>query len=320
MMQEAASEPIPGLSVVVPVYNSAVTLPVLARRLEPVLQSTGRAFEVILVNDGSPDDSWSAIEELAASHSWVRGVCMMRNYGQHNVLLAGMREARYDTVVTLDDDLQHPPEEIPRLLDKLREGFDVVYGTPEKRQHSLWRNAVSLCMRWALRAAMGVRVAGEVSAFRAFRTQLRDASTRFSGPHVSLDVVLAWGTTRFGSVSVRHDPRHHGTSTYTVLKLLSHAVSMVTGYSTLPLRLASLAGFGFTLFGVCVLAYVLIRYFQEGGSLPGFPFLASIIALFSGAQLFALGVIGEYLARIHFRTMDRPAYAIRSTTAGNQAR
>jgi glycosyltransferase involved in cell wall biosynthesis len=305
----------PGVSVVVPVYNSAATLPILVQRLEPALVALRIPFAVILVNDGSMDASWQVIEELAQKHGWVEGVCMMRNYGQHNALLAGLREARYETVVTMDDDLQHPPEEIHKLLAKLNDTYDVVYGTPEMKQHSLWRNVVSFTMRWTLRTAMGIQMAGDVSAFRALRTRLRDACERYHSPHVNLDVLLSWGTTRFASVDVRHDPRLHGTSTYSLGKLLSHALSMVTGFSTLPLRLASMAGFGFTLFGIGVLAYVLIRYYQEGGSLPGFPFLASVISIFSGAQLFALGVLGEYLARIHFRTMDRPVYAVRLTTA-----
>jgi glycosyltransferase involved in cell wall biosynthesis len=304
----------PGVSVVVPVYNSATTLPVLVQRLETALIALRIPFEVILVNDGSTDTSWQVIEELAQKHRWVEGMCMMRNYGQHNALLAGLREARHDTVVTMDDDLQHPPEEIHKLLEKLNQGHDVVYGTPEIKQHDIWRNVVSLIMRWTLRSTMGVSIAGDVSAFRALRTDVRKAFALYHSPHVSLDVLLSWATTRFASECVRHDQRHHGRSTYSLSKLLSHALSMVTGFSTLPLRLASMAGFGFTVFGMCVLAYVLIRYYREGGSLPGFPFLASVISLFSGAQLFALGVMGEYLARIHFRTMDRPAYAVRLTT------
>jgi len=237
----------------------------------------------------------------------------MRNYGQHNALLCGIRAAKHEIVVTLDDDLQHPPEEIPKLVHKLAEGYDVVYGIPEKRQHGLWRNLSSLVTRWTLRSTLGSKVPHDFSAFRALRTQTRDAFERYYSPFVSVDVLLTWASTRFALVKVRHDPRQLGASTYTFRRLVSHALVMMTGFSTLPLRFASLAGFGFTLFGIFVLVYVLGRYFMLGGSLPGFPFLASTIAIFSGAQLFALGVIGEYLARVHFRVMDRPVYAIRST-------
>jgi len=135
---------------------------------------------------------------------------------------------------------------------------------------------------------------------------------------VSIDVLLTWATTRFAAVTVEHHPRRVGQSAYTLRKLITHALNMMTGFSTLPLQLASLIGFGFTVFGLLVLAYVIGRFAINGGSVPGFPFLASIVAIFSGAQLFALGIIGEYLARAHFRLMDKPAYTVR-LTVGREA-
>jgi undecaprenyl-phosphate 4-deoxy-4-formamido-L-arabinose transferase len=132
---------------------------------------------------------------------------------------------------------------------------------------------------------------------------------------VSIDVLLTWATTRFCAVRVRHDPRAVGCSNYTFRKLVRLALTMVTGFSVLPLQLASFVGFAFTLFGFAVLAYVVGRYLISGTTVPGFPFLASVIAIFSGAQLFALGIIGEYLARIHSRTMEKPTYTIRETAA-----
>jgi undecaprenyl-phosphate 4-deoxy-4-formamido-L-arabinose transferase len=235
----------------------------------------------------------------------------MRNYGQHNTLLCGIRQARYEVIVTMDDDLQHPPEEIPNLLAKLAEGYDVVYGTPQQEQHGFWRDVASQVTKLALQSTMGAETARNVSAFRAFRTRLRDAFANYQGPFVSIDVLLTWGTTRFAAIPVHHDPRRVGRSNYTFVRLVTHALNMMTGFSTWPLQLASLIGFAFTLFGLGVLVYVIGRYLIEGGSIAGFPFLASIIAIFSGAQLFALGIIGEYLARMHFRMMERPAYSVR---------
>jgi undecaprenyl-phosphate 4-deoxy-4-formamido-L-arabinose transferase len=239
----------------------------------------------------------------------------MRNYGQHNALLCGIRAARFEVIVTIDDDLQNPPEEIPRLLAKLAEGCDVVYGTPLKDAHGLLRDFASRITKFALQNAMGAETARQVSAFRAFRTQLRAAFAEYRGPYASVDVLLTWGTNRFSAVTVRTDPRAFGTSNYTIRTLIAHALNMMTGFSTLPLQFASMVGFAFTFIGMAVLTYVMVRYFLNGGSVPGFPFLASIIAIFSGAQLFALGVIGEYLSRIHFRMMDRPPYAVQTTTA-----
>jgi undecaprenyl-phosphate 4-deoxy-4-formamido-L-arabinose transferase len=302
------------LSIVIPVYNSEGSLPLLIERLQPVLRGLGRPYEIILVNDGSRDRSWQAVELQAQTHPQVRGINLMRNYGQHNALLCGIRAARHDIVLTLDDDLQNPPEEIPRLLDKLAEGFDVVYGAPQMQQHGLWRNLASSITKLALQGAMGAETARKVSPFRAFRTELRQAFASYRGAFASIDVLLTWGTTRFAAIPVRHDPRRLGVSNYTFGRLVTLALNMMTGFSTWPLQLASLIGFGFTLFGIAILVYVIGRYLLLGYSVPGFPFLASVIAVFAGAQLFALGIIGEYLARMHFRMMDRPVYVIRTTT------
>ncbi len=299
-----------GLSVVVPVYNSEGSLPALIERLADVLPTLARDFEVVLVNDGSRDRSWQVVCALAEAHPWIRAFRLLRNFGQHNALLCGVRAARFDVIVTIDDDLQHPPEEIGALLAALDDGHDVVYGTPVAQQHGLLRNLASSATKMALRGAMGVETAGSVSAFRAFRTPLRAAFADYRNASVSLDVLLTWATTRFTVVRVRHEARHSGVSNYTVARLAQHALNMVTGFSTLPLRIASFVGFAFTLFGLVVLLFVIGRYVASGGSIPGFPFLASIIAIFSGAQLFALGIMGEYLARMHLRTQDRPVYVV----------
>jgi glycosyltransferase involved in cell wall biosynthesis len=299
------------LSVVTPVYNGESSVSELCRRLGEVLPCVAAQYEIILVNDGSRDRSWEVISELSSHSPAVRGLNLMRNYGQHNALLCGIRAAKYEVIVTIDDDLQHPPEEIPRLLARLDEGLDVVYGAPTEEQNGLMRALASRITRLALRAAIGSEVAKNASAYRVFRTQLREAFAGYQSPFVSIDVLLTWATTRFGAITVDFQPRHSGSSNYTFTKLVRHALDMMTGFSTAPLQLASLIGFSCTLFGIGVFLYVFARYCLEG-SVPGFPFLASIIAIFSGAQLFALGVIGEYLARMHFRTMNRPVYIIRS--------
>ena len=306
------------ISVIVPVYNSQTTLEELTARIQAVLEPLTDCFEIIFVNDCSLDESWNEITRLVEHNSHIQGLNLMRNYGQHNALLCGVRVANYDLIVTMDDDLQHPPEEIPKLLDKLADGYDVVYGIPEREQHGVWRDLASQITKIVLKNAMGTEIARNISAFRVFRTQIRDAFATYRGPFVSIDVLLTWGTTRFAALAVRHEPRRVGVSNYTIRKLIIHAFNMMTGFSTLPLRLAGLVGFAFTLFGVSILSYVVGRYFIQGSVVPGFPFLASVIAIFSGAQLFALGIIGEYLARIHFRSMERPTYTVRSTVHQKQ--
>jgi len=299
------------LSVVIPVYRSESILPELVQRLDRALKAAAEDFELILVNDCSPDRSWDVIVDLAQEYPWIRAINLMRNYGQHNALLCGIREARYDVIVTMDDDLQHPPEEIPKLLAMLAAGYDVVYGTPEQEQHGFGRDFASWITKIALQNVMGAEIARKVSAFRAFRAEVAKAFEHYEGAFVSIDVLLTWGTNRFAAVRVAHQPRQQGASGYTLRRLMTHAMNMMTGFSTVPLQIASGIGFVFTLFGLLVLTYVVARYFLHGDPVPGFPFLASIIAVFSGAQLFALGVIGEYLARIHFRSMQKPPYVIR---------
>ena len=300
-----------GLSLVVPVYRSEAILPELVKRLESALSRIASDYELVLVNDSSPDRSWDVICQVADRHRWIHPINLMRNYGQHNALLCGIRAAQYDVIVTLDDDLQHPPEEIPKLLAKLGQGFDVVYGTPEHEEHGVLRDLASLATKMALQNVMGATIARQVSAFRAFRAEVASAFSHYEGSFVSIDVLLTWGTNRFAAVPVIHEPRRQGASGYTFRKLITHAMNMMTGFTTLPLQIASLVGFVFTFFGFCVLAYVLGRYFTHGDPVPGFPFLASIVAVFSGAQLFALGIIGEYLARMHLRSLQKPPYVVR---------
>lgn len=304
-----------GLSIVIPVYRGAASLPLLLEQVAAAYDGSGTPFEVILVNDGSPDDSWKVITESAAQYPWVRGIDLLRNYGQQNALLCGVRAARYEITVTMDDDLQHPIECIPLLLAKLDKGFDVVYGTPEKLAQSPLRNFLSSTIKRATAAALGLPNLRDINAFRAFRTELRAAFEESHGSNVFLDPMLAWGTKRFTSVEVRHDRRAHGTSNYSILKLINQTLLMVTSFSTLPLRLASLLGLGFIAFGFALFLYVLVRFLIEG-SQPGFPFLASVIILFSGAQLFALGIIGEYLASIFHRMIGRPPYVVRTIAEG----
>jgi glycosyltransferase involved in cell wall biosynthesis len=297
------------VSVVVPVYNGAATLPALVDRVASALRREGVAVELVLVNDGSRDESWHVIQELAKQYSFVHGIRLMRNFGQHNALLAGVRAARYPIIVTMDADLEHLPEEIPLLLAKLDEGHDLVYGIPKRLPHTLWRNLTSRLTKRFMARIVGVEGARSISSFRAFRTDLRRAFAGYQSPAVFLDVLLSWGAARVSTVKVNYGPRRAGRSTYTFSKLLRLAMVLLTGFSTGPLRLASFVGFGFTIFGIVVLVYVVARTLLFG-SVPGFPTLASIIAIFSGAQLFALGIIGEYIAAVHSRLQERPVYVV----------
>ncbi len=301
----------PAISIVVPVYNSEQTLDELVGRLRAAI---GEPLEILLVNDGSADRSWDVVQRLAAAHPDVRGISLARNHGQHNALLCGIREARGGVFVTIDDDLQNRPEDVPALVARVRGGCDVVYGVPRQQQWGVMRNVASRVTKLVLQNAMGAKTASMVSGFRAVRTDVRDAFAGYSSIFVNLDVLLTWGAAHFDHVVVQHDPRRVGHSNYTFRRLVRHTFNMMTGFSTFPLKLATAVGFAFTLFGIAVLTYVVARFLVQGVAVPGFAFLASIIAIFSGAQLFALGIFGEYLARVFDRSTGQPSYTVRERT------
>lgn len=300
------------LSLVVPVYNSAQQIPGLVTRATTVLTNIVDKFEIILVNDGSKDESWSVIEKTAKHNTHVRGVNLGRNSGQHNALLCGIRMARFAVCVTMDDDLQFVPEEIPLLLQKLDEGYDVVYGSPRQRHHGLLRNLASQTIKLALKALIGGEIATYISPFRAFKTKLRAAFADAHGQFTLIDALLSWGTSKFAYVLVSHAEREIGQSNYTLAKLVLFAINMITGFTTIPLRISTVNGLLCVTLGIVLLLYVLVCYISNGGSVPGFPFLASVTIIFSGAQLFALGIIGEYLGRIFEKDMRRPSYVVES--------
>ncbi len=302
-------------SVVIPVYNGENTLDELVNRLASILPELFTRYEVILVNDGSQDDSLGISRTLAAQYPWLKVINLLRNFGQHNALLCGIRAAQYPIIVTMDDDLQHPPEEIHKLISEITKGSEVVYGYPQRETHGLWRNLGSQVTKLALQNTMGAETAHHVGPFRAFHTRIREAFSNYQNSYVNIDVLLTWGSARFTAIPVEHARRQAGQSNYTFMKLITHALNMVTGFSIIPLQVASLMGFSFAIFGMLVLIYVVGRFLIQGGSVPGFPFLASTIAIFSGVQLFALGIIGEYLARMHFRLLDRPPYVVGSLEA-----
>ncbi len=295
------------LSIVIPVYNSEATLSDLFHQIDARVRDLVVSYEIVAVDDGSRDGSWARLEALKGEFPQLKAIRLARNFGQHNALLCGVREASGDAVVTMDDDLQHPPEEIEKLLAKLHEGFDVVYGAPVDEQQASWRRLPSLLPKYIQAKVLGVPNANDISSFRAFWTHLRVAFAAYDGSSPIFDVLLSWGTRRFGRVTVNHKPRMEGRSNYDVWKLYQAAWLMITEFTLLPLRIVMFVGILGSIAGVIIFAFTLITYLLRG-SLPGFPFLASTIALFSSAQLLALGTLGEYLARVHLRLSGRPSY------------
>jgi glycosyltransferase involved in cell wall biosynthesis len=304
------------VSVVVPVFRSVSTLEPLVQRLTSAL--SGFRFEVILVDDGSDLPTWTEIRRLSRAFRTVRGIRLGRNSGQHSALLAGVRSANCSLIVTIDDDLQNPPEEIWKLIDKIDDQVDLVYGTPRQIAQSWWRRWASNSIRAFMGSVLGADNIRNSSSFRAFKTSLRDGFDAELGPAVSLDALLSWSTTRAVSVEVQHAKRLVGRSHFNFRKLLRFAVDTMTGYSTAPLQTVLLLGFITAFFGLGLFVWVVCRAIFLESSVPGFAFLSSIITIFSGAQLMTLGVLGEYIARMHFRVMQKPTYVVAETTERNQ--
>lgn len=295
----------------VPTYKSPTTLAELVARIGAV--NLGE-YEVIVVDDGNDDSTWSEILQLSQTDSSVIGLRLGRNYGQHSAILAGVRRAKFSQIVTLDDDLQNPPEDIPKLLAELKPGVDVVYGVSSEVRQNLFRRFTSKFTKAVFAKVLGFESAVSISSFRAFRAQLKEGFAGDLGPHVSLDALLTWSTSRFSTVEVSHHPRRVGKSNYSLGKLIRFMLDTATSYSTRPLRLATTIGFITTLFGLLLLVWVVGNAIFVGDSVPGFPFLAASIAVFSGVQLVVLGILGEYLGKIHFRAMNKPTFSVSETT------
>ena len=303
------------VSIVVPCYKSAETLPELVTRTSATmggLVESGAVtdWEMILVLDGNPDATGDVVQRLADENPRIRGVELRRNFGQHNALIAGIRDCRFDVTVTLDDDLQHPPEEIPKLLEVINNpSIDLVYAVPEDEEHSVLRSWASRVVKNSL-ALAGVPNARWVSAFRAFKTDLRDGFAVLNDPQPNLDVLLSWSTTAVVPTTVTMVKRQVGRSTYSFGQLIRHAMNMITGYGVAPLKLATWLGFSCGALGVLLLVFVLVRYAFGETTVAGYTTTVALISLFAGAQMITIGIIGEYLGRQHFRSMQKPTYLV----------
>ena len=299
------------ISVVVPVYNSALTLRTLIERLFHVLEGSGRRFELVFVDDGSRDDSWAVLSRLQSDFpDRIVAIQLMRNFGQHNALMCGFRHSRGRYIVTIDDDLQHPPEEIPKLLNGLDAGgFDLVYGCPDHRQHRAWRNLGSWLVNAAYRTMFRTKLS--ISAFRCIRRELLETIFPYSLNYTFVDGLLAWNTQRIGEVSVEHHPRLEGRTGYSLSKLCVLALNLFTNFSLLPLQFVSLVGFAAAASGLLTGAYYLVQYLRHSISVPGYASVIISVLVLGGIQLLSLGIMGEYLGRLHLNVNRRPQYTVR---------
>ena len=302
------------LSVVVPVYRSEATLSELHRRLVAALEPIEPSFEILLVEDCGGDDSWSVIQAIAAADGRVRGIQLSRNFGQHAATICGFAQARGEWIATLDDDLEQAPENLPDLYRKALVGFDLVYGVYPQRNHKTWRNATSAIARWLFDKAIP-SLNYEYTSFRVIRGSIARELQRFDSPFPFVDGYLSWLTNRCASVEVPHGARISGASNYTFRKLLTHTINIFVTFSDLPLRMASWLGLLSFLIGMGWLVFVVLRFLVGGISVSGFASIMAGILLFGGVQLLVLGVFGEYLGRMNFKSSKKPLFLVGRTTA-----
>ncbi|MBK7676805.1 MAG: glycosyltransferase [Candidatus Accumulibacter sp.] len=266
------------------------------------------------MDDDSRDDSWGVMQSLTEIYDkHLVSVQLMRNYGQHNTLMCGLGLARGAYVVTMDDDLQNPPKEIPKMLDHIRlEGLDLVYGCPDNRSHAAWRN-LGASVVWRFYRTV-FRNPVTPTPFRIMRRQLARSVLFYELNFTYLDGLLAWCTSRIGSVTVEHHARSQGRSGYSVSKLLGLALNLYTNFSLIPLQAVSALGFATASTGFLVGLYYLVQFLISNIVVPGYASTIIAILLLGGAQLLALGVIGEYLGRLHLNVNRKPQYVIRQVT------
>ncbi len=299
------------VSLVIPVYRSRETLEPLMQRIDATMTAIGRDYEVVFVDDASPDDSWQVLLRLQSRYpERMTVVQLMRNFGQHNALMCGLRQVRGRIVVTLDDDLQNPPEEIPRLLKALESGgYDLVYGVPVQKQHSPGRRLGS----WVVNAFFRLvfRTTARVTSFRALRRELVETVLDYDLNFTFLDGLFAWNTQRIGQTEVEHHPREQGRSGYSLAKLLTLALNLFTNFSLLPLQLASGLGFGAAAAGLLLGLYYLTLALLQNIAVPGYASIIVAVLVLGGLQLLAIGVIGEYIGRMHLNVNRKPQYSIR---------
>ena len=299
------------LTIVVPVYNSSGTLALLLERLTQTIGSITQDYEIVLVDDGSRDDSWAVIQSLKKRFGdHMIAVQLMRNYGQHNALMCGLSLARGEFVLTMDDDLQNPPEEIPKLLAHIKaDDLDLVYGCPSNRNHAAWRN-IGASVVWHFYRTV-FRNPITPTPFRIMRHQLAHSVQFYDLNFTYVDGLLAWCTSRIGCVDVEHHARPQGNSGYSVGKLLGLALNLYTNFSLIPLQIVSGLGVVTAASGFMIGAYYLFQYLASSIVVPGFASTIIAILILGGAQLLALGVMGEYLGRLHLNVNRKPQYVIR---------
>lgn len=305
----------PALSIVVPVYRSAEILPELALQIERALaDSPLSTYELLLVCDASPDNSWDVIQQLRARHRFIQGIHLRKNAGQHNATMAGLHFARGARVVIMDDDLQHPPSAIPSLMAALDRGYDVCYTRYRHRKHALWKRAGSALNDIAARLLLKKPSGLYLSSFKALDAAIVKEVIKYDGPYAYVDGLILDVTRSITSVDVEHAERAAGRGNYNLRRSISLWLKMATSFSVFPLRLLSIGGSVLAVLSLITMGVVIAAKLLDPTIPAGWPSLMATVLLVGGLQMIGLGLIGEYLGRAYLKLNRKPQYVVRETT------
>ncbi|MFZ5569861.1 MAG: glycosyltransferase family 2 protein [Thermodesulfobacteriota bacterium] len=302
------------ISVVVPVYNSSATLRELNRRLiHTLIELVADRYEILYINDGSRDDSWRILGELTMENGNLTAVNLTRNFGQHNAIMCGFSEAAGNYIITIDDDLQLPPEEIAALYREIQNGHDIVYGLYRQKKHSVFRNLGSEFVQFVYMRTFDTDI--RLTSFRIIRREIISKILSYEKSFTFIDGLISWYTSNIGKVYVEHHERKIGKSGYSLKRLIVLSLNMLTNFSIVPVQIASLIGILFSLTGFLAGFLFFCKKLFFDVPVSGFTALIVTVTIFSGVQLLTLGILGEYISRIHINVNNRPQYAVREIAA-----
>jgi undecaprenyl-phosphate 4-deoxy-4-formamido-L-arabinose transferase len=301
----------PRLSVVIPVYNEEAVLPALFERLYVSLDALQLSYEIVFVNDGSKDRSVALLrEQFARRPRETRVVLFHANFGQHSAIMAGFSYARGEYVITLDADLQNPPEEIGKLVDKLKEGFDYVGTIRRQRQDVLWRRLFSRAINNLRERITPVRITDQGCMMRGYARSVVTALNHTREINTFIPALAALYAMRPVEVPIAHEERHAGQSKYSMYSLIRLNFDLITGFSVVPLQLFSMIGMAVATMSALLVAYLFVRRLIVGPEAEGVFTLFGVVFFLIGVALFGIGLLGEYVGRIYAQVRERPRYIV----------
>ena len=300
------------LSIVIPVYNSESIIPKLVEEIHSEIKNEqlDNSFELLLVNDNSPDDSWKRIREQAEMYPFVKGISLRKNFGQHNATMAGLNHCSGEVVVIMDDDLQHPPSAIGRIYKAVNEGYDVCYTRYLNRQHALWKKVGSQFNDWVATKLLGKPRGLYLSSFKAIKRSIVKEIIKYDGPYAYIDGLILDVTRSITVVEIEHQVRVEGVGNYNLRNSLSLWLKMATSFSVMPLRFASYAGFTLSFVSLLMIIVVMIQKVMNPELQAGWASVIATILFIGGVQTLCIGMIGEYLGRAYLRLNGKSQFSV----------